>query len=490
MRNPSYVLKSLEENAITPGYRYERLYRNLYNPEFYLLAYKNIAASPGSMTSGADGISLDDMSMARIQSIIASLKDHSYQPNPARRIYIAKKNSSKKRPLGIPSTNDKLVQEIVRMILEAIYEPTFSKKSHGFRPNRSCHTALEDIQVHFKGVKWVVEGDIEACFDSFDHHVLIDLLRKRIQDEQFIALMWKFLRAGYMEQWSYHHTYSGTPQGSGMSPILANIYLSELDTFLESYTQQFDTPQQPRTTSEAHGKAQYQYKKAACALKANRSKVRLYVPHEKWRNKLLEYKAFKIYLDENGKEQWKSIHRGFLVNKTDVEIVSKYNAEIRGLYNYYRLAVNVSVLNNFYFITKGSMIRTFSCKYKTSFKRIEKRLTKDGVFGVQYTAKSGIKRCEFYHDGFTMQRADNDVGIDTLPQYRKYDKPNSLARRLRAGVCEKCQARVDEIHMHHVRKLKDLTGANEFEALMLSRRRKSLALCKACFEELKRISPK
>lgn len=602
MRNPSYVLKSLEENAKTPGYRYERLYRNLYNPEFYLLAYKNIAASPGSMTSGADGISLDDMSMARIQSIIASLKDHSYQLNPARRIYIAKKNSSKKRPLGIPSTNDKLVQEIVRMILEAIYEPTFSKKSHGFRPNRSCHTALEDIQVHFKGVKWVVEGDIEACFDSFDHHVLIDLLRKRIDDEQFIALMWKFLKAGYMEQWTYHRTYSGTPQGSGMSPILANIYLSELDTFLENYTKQFDTPQQGRSISEEYGKAQYQYKRAQYALKANRSKanvkafkaaqkqkldvpyrpvkeldykrlqycryaddfvigvvgskedaervkadvgqflsgtlkltlseaktmvthsgdfirflgydftvsrnkqpsrnengimqrfhygkVRLYVPHEKWRNKLLEYKAFKIYLDENGKEQWKSIHRGFLVNKTDVEIVSKYNAEIRGLYNYYRLAVNVSVLNNFYFIMKGSMVRTLSCKYKTSFKKIEKRYTEGGVFGVRYATKTGIKRCEFYHDGFTMQRASGDVSVDTLPQYQKYDKPNSLARRLRAGVCEKCQAQTDEIHMHHVRRLKDLTGANEFEVLMLNKRRKSLALCTTCFEELKRISSK
>ena len=168
MRNPISVLKSLEENANIPAYRYERLYRNLYNPEFYLLAYKNIATSQGSMTAGADGMTLDDMSMARINRIIASLKDHSYQPNPARRTYIAKKNSNKKRPLGIPSTDDKLVQEIIRMLLEAIYEPTFSNHSHGFRPNRSCHTALEDIGARFKGVKWVVEGDIEACFDSFD----------------------------------------------------------------------------------------------------------------------------------------------------------------------------------------------------------------------------------------------------------------------------------------------------------------------------------
>jgi group II intron reverse transcriptase/maturase len=177
-------------------------------------AYRSIAKSQGSMTVGADGLTLDDMSMSRINRIIASLKDHSYQPNPARRVYIAKQNNpNKKRPLGIPSTDDKLVQEVVRMILEAIYEPGFSNNSHGFRPNRSCHTALENIGVLFTGAKWVVEGDIKACFDSFDHHVLIDILRRRIHDEHFIGLMWKFLKAGYMEQWEYHSTFSGTPQG-------------------------------------------------------------------------------------------------------------------------------------------------------------------------------------------------------------------------------------------------------------------------------------
>jgi group II intron reverse transcriptase/maturase len=214
MRNPIHVLKSLEDKACAQGYMYERLYRNLYNPDFYLLAYKKIATSPGSMTTGTDGLSIDQMSMARINRIIESIKDQSYQPNPARRTYIAKKNNSaKKRPLGIPSTDDKLVQEIVRMLLEAIYEPTFSNLSHGFRPKHSCHTALSQAQHHFVGVRWIVEGDIKACFDSFDHHVLIALLRRRIKDEAFIALMWKFLKAGYMEQWEYHKTWSGTPQG-------------------------------------------------------------------------------------------------------------------------------------------------------------------------------------------------------------------------------------------------------------------------------------
>lgn len=219
MRNPIDVLKLLTEKASVKGYTFERLYRNLYNPDFYLLAYKNIAASPGSMTTGADGLSIDNMSMARINKIIKSLKDQTYQPNPARRTYIAKKNNpAKQRPLGIPSTNDKLVQEIIRMLLEAIYEPTFSNLSHGFRPKRSCHTALSQIKDTFTGVRWMVEGDIKACFDCFDHHVLIDILRRRIKDEAFLSLMWKFLKAGYMEQWEYHKTYSGTPPGQRHEP--------------------------------------------------------------------------------------------------------------------------------------------------------------------------------------------------------------------------------------------------------------------------------
>ena len=240
MRNPIDVLNSLSDKSKDRSYQFERLYRNLYNPEFYLLAYKNVYANDGSMTPGVDGNSLDGMSSARIQRIIKALKDRSYQPKPARRTYIDKKNSTKKRPLGIPSADDKLVQEVIKLLLESIYEPTFSANSHGFRPKRSCHTALMQIQRTFKGVRWFVEGDIKACFDSFDHQVLIDLLRRRIKDEAFIGLIWKFLKAGYMEQWTFHTTYSGTPQGSGMSPVLANIYLSELDDFVEKYKQEFD----------------------------------------------------------------------------------------------------------------------------------------------------------------------------------------------------------------------------------------------------------
>lgn len=596
MRNPIHVLKSLEDKACVKGYRYERLYRNLYNPDFYLLAYKKIATSPGSMTTGADGLSIDQMSMARISRIIDSIKNQSYQPNPARRTYIAKKNNTaKKRPLGIPSTDDKLVQEIIRMLLEAIYEPTFSNLSHGSRPKRSCHTALSQIQGTFTGVRWIVEGDIKACFDSFDHHVLIGLLRRRIKDEAFIALMWKFLKAGYMEQWEYHQTYSGTPQGSGMSPILANIYMTELDTFMEEYKTRFDSEPFKRNASKEYEKTARRYRKAKARLKSgsptrddirefkeaqklklstpyakvldekfkkiqyNRyaddfivgvigskqdalkikedirrflaeqlkltlsdektrvthsgekvrylgydlavsrskatkrdkngvlkrpwyGKVFLYVPHEKWENKLHEYGAMEVKRDKNQcRNIWRPMPRNELMNKKDIEIISQFNSEIRGIYNFYRLAENVGVLHKFYYMMRYSLLKTYAGKYRTIVSKIKKKYMRNRVFCVPYTTKAEPKVCEFYHDGFKKQDYGYDNVQDTLPQHLKYDGRNTLANRLKAGVCEMCGGRTEDIRMHHVRSLKKLTGATESERLMMKMRRKSLALCPDCF---------
>lgn len=204
-----------------------------------MLAYQNIYASQGNMTQGTDGKTIDAMSLSRIDGIIASLKDESYQPQPSRRTYIPKKNG-KMRPLGIPSFDDKLVQECVRLLLEAIYEGGFAKTSHGFRPNHSCHTALNQIQVCFSGVKWFVEGDIKGFFDNIDHEVMIGILAERIKDDRFLRLIRKFLKAGYLEDWKYHNTYSGTPQGGIISPILANIYLDKLDRYMEELKTQFD----------------------------------------------------------------------------------------------------------------------------------------------------------------------------------------------------------------------------------------------------------
>jgi group II intron reverse transcriptase/maturase len=239
MRNPERVLNSLSEHSKISDYKFERLYRLLFNAELFYVAYQRIYAKPGNMTEGADGTTIDEMSLSRIEKLIGSLKDESYQPVPSRRAYIPKKDG-KKRPLGIPSFNDKLVQEVLRMILESIFEKQFENSSHGFRPNKSCHTALVQVQKNFTATKWFIEGDIKGFFDNIDHDVMIGILRNRIDDDRFLRLVRKFLNAGYMEEWIFHKTYSGTPQGGIISPILANIYLDQLDKYMKEYISKFD----------------------------------------------------------------------------------------------------------------------------------------------------------------------------------------------------------------------------------------------------------
>ena len=597
MRNPIIVLETLSEKSNDRLYKFERLYRNLYNPEFYYLAYQNIYANKGSMTPGSDNLTMDGMNLDRIDNIIDSMRDHSYQPKPAKRTYIKKKDG-KQRPLGIQSADDKLVQEVVRMILESIYEPTFSKNSHGFRPEKSCHTALTQIQHTFTGVRWFIEGDIQACFDSFDHHVLINILRRRITDEYFIALIWKLLKAGFMEQWTYNHTYSGTPQGSGVSPLLANIYLNELDIFMEKYKETFDTGKRAKVNSDyvreerklrniraknAQAWNELDKQSKATARKEQRKQqgmlrqlstaisndphykrlvycryaddfligvigskqdaeviksdigrflqetlkltmsnkktkvthckdkarflghditthknvslkrykngkivrsgngcIALYVPYEKWRAKLLEYKAMKICKDVNGKEKWKPLHRGSLVNKSDIEIISKFNAEIRGLYNFYRLALNVSVIRKFAYIMEYSMYKTFGCKYKKSVRTIITRFSMNGEFSIPYTTKNGKRYCVFHNTGFGRKETPLKDEVDVFPKFVKRYKFREQVERLKSGICELC-GKIDlDICVHHVKKLKDLTGQSEWVKLMKKRRRKSLAVCTDC----------
>lgn len=254
MRSPERVLNSLNEHSKDSSYKFERLYRILFNEELFYVAYQKIASNGGSTTKGSDGRSIDGMSLARIETLIASLKDESYQPHPSRRVHIPKKNG-KTRPLGIPAFEDKLVQEVVRMILEAIYEGHFETTSHGFRPKRSCHTALLHIQKTFNGAKWFIEGDIKGFFDNIDHDVLVGILRERISDDRFIRLIRKFLKAGYVEDWTFHNTYSGTPQGGIVSPILANIYLDKLDKYVKEYIQHFDKGTKRRPGKESNNLA-------------------------------------------------------------------------------------------------------------------------------------------------------------------------------------------------------------------------------------------
>ena len=218
---------------------FTRLYRYLLREDIYYVAYQKLYANKGATTQGIDNDTADGFSVKYVNELIQELKNGTYTTKPVRRVYIEKKNG-KLRPLGIPSFKDKLLQEVVRMILEAIYEPVFDKNSHGFRPNKSCHTAMHQISSDFTGVIWFIEGDIQGCFDNIEHKTLLDILGKKIKDSKFLNIIRQFLKAGYMEDWKYNNTYSGTPQGGICSPILANIYLNELDKKFREIQERFN----------------------------------------------------------------------------------------------------------------------------------------------------------------------------------------------------------------------------------------------------------
>src|SRR3954452_580560 len=214
------------------GLPVERLYRQMFNPQLFLLAYGRLYANKGAMTPGVSGETVDGMSLAKIEAIIDALRHERYRWRPVKRVYIPKKNG-KTRPLGLPTWADKLVGEVVRLLLEAYYEPQFSDRSHGFRVGRGCHTALDEIASTWTGTTWFIEGDIADCFGSLDHEVMLDILAENIHDGRFLGLVAGMLRAGYLEDFTWHATYSGAPQGGVVSPILSNIYLDRLDKFVQ-----------------------------------------------------------------------------------------------------------------------------------------------------------------------------------------------------------------------------------------------------------------
>lgn len=231
MRNAETILRVHQERG-SKNLPLERVYKHLFNPELFLAAYGRIYRNDGATTKGATSETVDAMSLEKIQNIIDLLRQEKYVWTPVRRTEIPKANG-KTRPLGIPTWGDKLVQEVVRALLEAYYEPKFSEHSHGFRPSRGCHTALKEIQKTWKGTIWFIEGDIKGCFDNINHDVLIEIIQRDIQDGRLIGLIRGLLEAGYMEDWKYYDTYSGTPQGGIISPLLANIYMNEMDRFVK-----------------------------------------------------------------------------------------------------------------------------------------------------------------------------------------------------------------------------------------------------------------
>jgi group II intron reverse transcriptase/maturase len=238
MRTAETVLSIIHERG-KQGLPLGDVYRQLFNPDLYLRAYGRISKNDGAMTKGITEETVDGMSLRKIEAIIEDLRFERFRWTPVRRVHIPKTNG-KTRPLGLPTWRDKLLQEAIRMILEAYYEPQFSYHSHGFRPERGCHTALTQIRRTWTGTKWFIEGDIKGCFDNIDHDVLLNILRESIHDNRFIRLMHGLLKAGYCEEWKYRPTLSGTPQGGVISPILANIYLDKLDKFIEGLLPEFN----------------------------------------------------------------------------------------------------------------------------------------------------------------------------------------------------------------------------------------------------------
>ena len=593
MEKSERVLKALSDHSQSSDYKYERLYRYLFSEEMFAVAYQRIYAKQGNMTPGTDGKTIDEMSLERIERLIVSLKDESYQPHPARRVYIPKKNG-KKRPLGIPSFEDKLVQEVVRLLLEAIYEGHFEGTSHGFRPHRSCHTALGMIQKSFAGAKWFIEGDIKGFFDNIDHNVLISILRERISDERFLRLIRKFLNAGYVEDWKYNKTYSGTPQGGIISPILANIYLDKFDKYIKEYAAKFRKgdrrsvnpeywrlnnkknrlKQKLQKTSDEQMRKSYLYEiaqlskqmlstphkdamdadfrrmqyvryaddflisvigsKSECeTIKADitqfmREQLKLELSDEKTlithaqdkakflgyeifirksnavkrnkdgvlkrdfngavvlslnsaviQEKLTEYNAMEVRKID-GKDVWWSKPRRYMTSMKPEDILAQYNAEIRGLYNYYSLAINVSKeCASFAFIMKMSMLKTLGWKLNTSARKVRQKYQRNKEFVIPYNdAKGKQKYRVFYNEGFKKRNAQFDVDFDRLTQTMYVPYP-SLVERMKDGVCELC-GKEGKVVMHHVRTLTKLKGDNEWEKLMLQRHRKTLVVCEDC----------
>ena len=588
MKPTMEILTKLQENSKKNHDEvFTRLYRYLLRPDIYYVAYQHLYSNKGAGTKGVTDDTADGFSEIYIENIIEALKNERYQPKPVRRTYI-KKSNGKMRPLGLPVFTDKLIQEAIRMILEAIYEPIFSDYSHGFRPKRSCHTALAQIKKEFTGARWFIEGDIKGCFDNINHAILVEIINQKIKDARFLKLIRLFLKAGYMADWKYHETYSGCPQGGIISPILANIYLNELDRHVMKIKKEFDVATKARYTPEytklvglrkrLHNKIKNsngiereklieEYKSATAqmlklpakqcddkkikyvryaddfliAVNGNRqncekikqeltefisttlkmelsqektlithsntparflgytvrvrrdqqikpkgkfktrsmnNKVELNIPFKDKIEKFLFLNGIVKQRSDNGRLE--PIHRPQLLNRTDLEIVTIYNAELRGICNFYGLASNFNKLIYFNYLMEYSCLKTLAGKHRSKVSKI-RAMYKDGTgkWAIPYETKTGIKKMYFANYSDCKGKKFTDIIPQTAKNY-SHDV-TTLESRLKAKLCEVCGCtESDRYEIHHVNKVKTLKGKSEWEKIMIAKRRKTIVVCHKC----------
>jgi group II intron reverse transcriptase/maturase len=571
MRDAETILAIIRDRG-TRGLPLEDVYRQLFNPALYQAAYGKLARNRGAMTPGVTSETVDGMSQDRIQAIVDAIRLERYRWKPAKRVYIEKKHSTKKRPLGLPTWSDKVLQEVIRLILEAYYEPQFSDHSHGFRPGRGCHTALRTIHKYWHGTVWFLEGDISSYFDNIDHEVLLAILREKIHDGRFVRLIGNLLKAGYLEDWRFNATLSGAPQGGVASPVLANIYLDRLDKFVENTllpaynwgAERKRNKAYHRITaalSKARRKGDRERAKALhklatslpTSIPGDRGFRRLkYVRYaddfllgyigprseaEKVKHKLGQFlrETLKLELSEsktllthattgsarddrrrNAKGQrsingqptlrvpieviqakcrsymarGKSVHRPERLHDDAFSIVAQYQAEYRGVVNYYRMAVNLGSLSRLRWITEQSLTKTLARKLRLSVNKVYRRFettinTAEGRRKVLrvVVARDGRPPLDATWGGISLKR-DTLARLDDAPPRAWNGFRSELLQRLLADTCELCGSQ-DRVQVHHVRALRNLhrpgrVAPPQWVQQMASRQRKTLVVCHEC----------
>ena len=599
MQNPEVVLNILNQRSIQ-NYNIENIYHYLYNPEWYLLAYNKLYKNNGAMAKAETGNNVDAMSMKRIENIIEKIRYERYQWHKSKVVEIPKKDG-KKRKLSVSEWDDKLVQEVISMILTSIYEPKFSESSHGFRPNRGCHTALAYLRQHSKACEWFIEGDISKCFDSMNHEILLNILRKTIKDNRFINLIQKMLKAGkFGKDFIYGKTYSGIPQGGVLSPLLANIYLNELDQYIKKVlSDRYNKLDQRPKSKEYENLNQTilrrtrKYKKEKSpelleeikALKKQRSKLKSKMNIEDCDYRRLSYVRYaddwimsftgtfeeakiireeikqylkdnlnlelnidktkitkstniknpakflgyniivqesneKITKDKNGRkvrsiggeiaflipdevitEKKKKYmkfghitHMNSRIFENDFDIVSMFQAEFRGIVQYYKFARNQDRLNYLKWIIETSMLKTLAAKHKCTVMNIVNKykstITIDGTTykTIEVAIKSNNGKVYKAHfGGIPLVRkiaCDANVINDDIVNIITSKHRSTLSERLLNSACAICGS-TENIEMHHINKMKNIKGnKSEWTIKMMAMNRKTIPLCHKCHSNI------